>query len=85
MKKYEIAVIPGDGIGTEVVNEGLKVLQKVAELDGGISFQFTHFPWGCEYYLQKGEMMPKDGIRTLSNFDGIYLGAVGAPSVPDHI
>ena len=82
MKKYEIAVIPGDGIGTEVVNEGLKVLQKVAELDGGISFQFTHFPWGCEYYLQKGEMMPKDGIRTLSNFDGIYLGAVGAPSVP---
>ncbi len=85
MKTYKIAVIPGDGIGTEVVNEGIKVLNRVAELDGGFSFEFTHFPWGCEYYLEKGEMMPENGIELLSEFDAIYLGAVGAPTVPDHI
>lgn len=85
MKQYKIAVIPGDGIGTEVVNEGIKVLNRVAELDGGFTFEFTHFPWGCEYYLEKGEMMPENGIELLSEFDAIYLGAVGAPTVPDHI
>lgn len=85
MKQYKIAVIPGDDIGTEVVNEGIKVLNRVAELDGGFTFEFTHFPWGCEYYLEKGEMMPENGIELLSEFDAIYLGAVGAPTVPDHI
>lgn len=85
MKPYKIAVIAGDGIGPEVINEGVKVLKKTAELDGGFSFDFTYFPWGCEYYLKHGEMMPKDAIETLSNFDAIYLGAVGYPGVPDHI
>ena len=85
MKKYKIAVIPGDGIGPEVISEGVKVLKKVAELDGSFEFEFTQFPWGCEYYLEKGEMMPKDGIETLSDYDAIFLGAVGAPGVPDHI
>lgn len=85
MKKYKIAVIGGDGIGPEVIAEGIKVLNKVAELDGGFGFEFTEFPWGCEYYLEHGEMMPKNGIEILSKFDAIFLGAVGAPGVPDHV
>ena len=85
MDTYKIAVIAGDGIGPEVIAEGIKVLNKAAELDGGFRFEFTHFPWGCDYYLKNGEMMPKDGIETLSKFDAIFLGAVGDPKVPDHI
>ena len=85
MKKFRIAVIPGDGIGTEVVNEGIKVLKKVAELDGSFDFDFTHFPWGCEYYLKTGKMMDEDGLERLKSFDAIYLGAVGYPTVPDHL
>lgn len=85
MKKYNMAVIAGDGIGPEVIAEGVKVLDAVAALDGGFQFQWTYFPWGCEYYLEHGQMMPKDGIETLRGFDAIYLGAVGAPGVPDHI
>ena len=65
--------------------EGIKVLNKVAELDGTFAFEFTHFPWGCEYYLETGKMMDDDGIEQLKKFDAIYLGAVGAPGVPDHI
>ena len=84
-KIYRIAAIPGDGIGPEVVTEGIKVLERAAALDGGFSFQFTHFPWGCEYYLKNGRMMPPDGIDQLRGFDAILLGAVGAPGVPDHI
>ena len=85
MKIYNIAVIAGDGIGPEVLAEGIKVLNRVAELDGSFKFEFTHFPWGCEYYLKTGRMMPEDGIEQLSKFDAIYLGAVGYPGVPDHI
>ena len=84
-KIYKIAVIPGDGIGPEVIGEGVKILRKVAELDGSFSFEFTHFPWGCEYYLKHGRMMAEDGIAQLSKFDAIYLGAAGYPGVPDHI
>ena len=85
MTTYKIAVIAGDGIGPEVLAEGIKVLDRVAKLDGGFKFEFTHFPWGCEYYLKEGRMMPEDGIETLSKFDAIFLGAVGYPGVPDHI
>ena len=85
MKTYKIAVIAGDGVGPEVLAEGIKVLNKVAELDGTFAFEFTHFPWGCEYYLETGKMMDDDGIEQLKKFDAIYLGAVGAPGVPDHI
>lgn len=85
MKKYNIAVIPGDGIGPEVVAEGVKVMKKAAELDGRMSFDFTYFPWGCEYYLEHGKMIAEDGIEQLKSFDAIYLGAVGFPGVPDHI
>jgi tartrate dehydrogenase/decarboxylase/D-malate dehydrogenase len=82
---FKIAVIPGDGIGPEVTSEGVKVLKRVEELDGSIHFEFNDFPWGCEYYLKTGKMMADDGIEQLEGFDAIYLGAVGAPSVPDHI
>ena len=85
MKTYKIAVIAGDGIGPEVIAEGIKVLDTVAALDGRFKFEFTHFPWGCEYYKETGRMMAEDGIETLSKFDAIFLGAVGAPGVPDHI
>ena len=85
MIKHKIAVIAGDGIGPEVISEGVKVLKKVAELDGGFELEFTEFPWGCQYYLEHGRMMAEDGIETLKGFDAIFLGAVGYPGVPDHI
>ena len=85
MKTYKIATIPGDGIGPEVIDQGVKLLSYIAELDGTFNFEFTKFPWGCNYYLETGQMMDADGMETLSKFDAIYLGAVGAPGVPDHI
>ena len=85
MNVHKIAVIAGDGIGPEVIDEGIKVLKKTAELDGSFSFEFTYFPWGCNYYKETGRMMPEDGMEQLKNFDAIFLGAVGAPGVPDHI
>lgn len=85
MVTHKIAVIAGDGIGPEVIDEGIKVLNEVAKIDGGFSFEFTHFPWGCEYYKETGRMMAEDGIEQLKKFDAIFLGAVGAPGVPDHI
>lgn len=85
MKTYRMAAIPGDGIGPEVIREGIRVLDAVARLDGTFRFEWEHFPWGCEYYLKHGRMMAEDGLQTLSRFDAIYLGAVGAPGVPDHI
>lgn len=85
MQNHKIAVIGGDGIGPEVIGEGMRVLQRVARLDGTFAFDFTQYPWGCEYYLQTGRMMPEDGMAQLAQSDAIYLGAVGAPGVPDHI
>jgi tartrate dehydrogenase/decarboxylase / D-malate dehydrogenase len=85
MKQKNIALIPGDGIGPEVVSEGVKVLKMIEEIDPRLSFSFTEFPWGCEYYVETGKMMADDGIDQLKEFDAIYLGAVGYPGVPDHI
>ncbi|CAG9623323.1 tartrate dehydrogenase [Sutcliffiella rhizosphaerae] len=85
MRHYSIAVIPGDGIGPEVINESLKVLKTLEELHGGIRFSYEYFDWNCQYYLQNGRMMPKDGLEQLKNHDVILFGAVGDPSVPDHI
>ena len=85
MKTYNIAVIAGDGIGPEVITEAVKVLKTIAKIDGRFDMHFTEFPWGCEYYLKTGEMMPADGIEILSKYDAILLGAVGYPGVPDHI
>ncbi|WP_044469568.1 tartrate dehydrogenase [Mannheimia massilioguelmaensis] len=82
---HKIAVIAGDGIGPEVLTEGVKVLNCISQLDSNIQFDFTHFPWGCEFYSQTGKMMDDDGIEQLSQFDAIFLGAVGYPGVPDHI
>lgn len=85
MQTYKIAVVAGDGIGPEVIAEGVKVLNAVAALDGSFRFDFTHYPWGCEYYQQTGKMMADDGMERLAESDAIFLGAVGAPGVPDHI
>ena len=85
MNVHKIAVIAGDGIGPEVINEGIKVLKEVAKIDGSFGFDFTYFPWGCDYYKENGKMMADDGIEQLKKFDAIFLGAVGAPGVPDHI
>ena len=85
MKTHKIAVIAGDGIGPEVIAEGIKILNTAASLDGTFSFDFTHYPWGCEYYRQTGRMMAEDGMAQLAKHDAIFLGAVGAPGVPDHI
>ncbi len=85
MKTFKVAVIAGDGIGPEVLTEGIKVLDKVAELDGSFKVEYTHFPWGCEYYLKHGKMMDDNGMDKLKEYDAIYLGAVGFPGVPDHI
>ena len=85
MQTHKIAVIAGDGIGPEVIAQGVKVLEAAAKIDGTFEFEFTYFPWGCEYYKQTGKMMADDGIEQLSKFDTIFLGAVGAPGVPDHI
>ena len=85
MKTYKVAVIPGDGVGPEVIREGVRVLERVAQLDGSFRFEFTWFPWGCDYYKRTGRMMDADGMEQLRSFDAIFLGAVGAPDVPDHI
>ncbi len=85
MQRYKIAVIPGDGIGPEVVAEGIKALECAARLDGRFGFDFTYFPWGCEYWLESGHMMPDDGLDLLRGFDAIFLGAVGFPGVPDSV
>jgi tartrate dehydrogenase/decarboxylase / D-malate dehydrogenase len=81
----EIGVIGGDGIGPEVVRAGMKVLEVAASDDPSLELSFTEFPWGCEYYLEHGRMMPEDGLATLAACDEIYLGAVGWPTVPDHL
>ena len=85
MKKFKIAVIPGDGIGPEVVAEGIKVLKQIEKLDQTFTMEFDYFPWGCEYYLKNHKMMDEDGLERLKGYDAIYLGAVGYPTVPDHL
>ena len=84
MRSYKIAVIEGDGIGREVVPEGIRVLEAAARrFDLTLSCQ--HFDWSCETYLRTGRMMPADGLEQLRSFDAIYLGAIGYPGVPDHV
>lgn len=83
MKTYRIALLPGDGIGKEVVPAGVRVLEAAA--GGDFKLEFTAFDWGCEFYLRTGRMMPEDGLGQLRPFDAVYLGAIGDPRVPDHI
>ena len=82
--RYRIAAIPGDGIGKEVVPEGVRVLERVASRFD-ISFAWETFPWSCEAYLKTGVMIPADGLERLKAFDAVFLGAVGWPGVPDHV
>jgi tartrate dehydrogenase/decarboxylase/D-malate dehydrogenase len=84
MKTFHIAVIPGDGIGKEVVPEGIRVLEAAGERFG-FRFNWHNFDWSCETYIKAGKMMPDDGLRQLRPYDAIFLGAVGHPSVPDHV
>jgi len=85
MPTFTIAVIPGDGVGIEVVAEGRKVLEAVARRERNLRLRFTTFPWGSGYYRKQGRMMPAEALDTLRRFDAIYLGAIGDPSIPDHI
>lgn len=84
MSNHKIAVIRGDGIGVDVVEEALKVLEALAPKHG-IKWDFTEFPWSSDFYFKHGEMMPSDGVEQLAGFDGIFLGAVGHPDIQDHI
>jgi tartrate dehydrogenase/decarboxylase/D-malate dehydrogenase len=83
-KTYKIAAIPGDGIGREVVPEGMRVLE-AAGRRFGFALQWREFDWSCERYAKTGSMMPADGLELLRANDAIFLGAVGFPGVPDHV
>src|SRR6185295_10105994 len=85
MRHFRIAVIPGDGIGQEVVAAGIEVLEACAQRDGGFAFELDRFDWGSDYYKTHGRMMPEDGLGRIRNHDAILFGAVGAPDVPDHV
>src|SRR5258706_12743007 len=83
-RTHNIAIIAGDGIGREVIPAGISALE-AATRGTGVSLSFTELPWGCDYYAKTGRMMDEDGFDRVAAFDAIYLGAIGAPSVPDHI
>ncbi|MGO8834611.1 MAG: tartrate dehydrogenase [Roseiarcus sp.] len=85
MRRFRIAVIPGDGIGKEVIPAGLEVLAATARRDGGFDLAFDHFGWGSDHFKATGLMMPQDGLDQIRNHEAIYFGAVGAPDVPDHV
>lgn len=85
-QSFRIAAIPADGVGSEVVAAGRRVLDAVQRTSSGqFTFDWTEFPWGSHYYAKTGRMMPVDGLDILKGFDAIYFGAVGWPSVPDHV
>jgi tartrate dehydrogenase/decarboxylase / D-malate dehydrogenase len=84
MTTYNIASIPGDGIGPEVVSSALQVLDVLGEIHN-FKLSVTEFPWSCAYHLEHGHMMPGNGLEILKPFDAIMLGAVGWPTVPDHV
>jgi tartrate dehydrogenase/decarboxylase / D-malate dehydrogenase len=81
---YRIALVPGDGIGAEVIAEGVRVLEALAS-GFGFKLEMERFPYSCQHYVEHGAMMPPDGIDRLRPFDAIFLGAVGYPGVPDHV
>lgn len=86
MKKFRIAVLPGDGIGMEVMPFGIGVLETIARKTGSLGFEWQNFPWGSDYYQKTGRMMPVNTLQILSDFDAIYFGAIGMPAIiPDHI
>ena len=85
MKTYSIAAIPGDGIGPEVVDAGVEVLQAVAKRDGGFAVHVDRFDWGGDYYKKHGRMMPENGRDLIARHDAILFGSAGHPDIPDHI
>jgi tartrate dehydrogenase/decarboxylase / D-malate dehydrogenase len=85
VERFTVALIPGDGVGQEVTPAGVRVLEAAARRDGTFALECEELPWGSEYYLAHGRMMPEDGLSVLRRFDAIYLGAVGTPQVPDHV
>ena len=85
MSSYRLALIPGDGIGREVIPAAVRVLNRAAEVTGSFSLSTHEFAWSCEHYLRTGSMMDADGLARLADFDAIFLGAVGFPNVPDHV
>ena len=84
MSDYKISLIPGDGIGKEVMPEGVRVLE-AAGRKFDIQFGWKEYDWSCETFHRTGRMMPEDGIEQVRSCDAIYLGAVGYPGVPDHV
>ncbi len=85
MKTYRIALVPGDGIGKEVISAGREVLQALAGTANTFQFEFTHFDWGGDYYRRHGAMMPPDGLDALRGMDAILFGSAGDPEIPDHV
>ena len=85
MRRYRIAAIPGDGIGTEVIAAGVEALAACAKRDGGFEVAFDHFDWGSERYKKTGAFMPANGLDLIRQHDAILFGSAGAPDVPDHI
>ena len=85
MTEYNLALIPGDGVGPEVVAEGKKILGALSDLEPDLNFTYTEFPWGSAYYRETGKMMPEDGLSEVEKCDAILFGAVGDPNIPDHI
>lgn len=85
MNEYKIATLPGDGIGKEIMPYAVEVLQAAAQKSGAFQLALTSYPWGCEYYLETGEVMPKDGIEVLRPYDAIYFVAAGHPAVTDYL
>jgi tartrate dehydrogenase/decarboxylase/D-malate dehydrogenase len=85
MREYQIAAIPADGIGPEVITAGLQTLETLQQRCGDFKLRVQYFDWGSNYYKAHGLMMPEDGLAQLRAFDAIFFGAVGAPDVPDHI
>ncbi len=85
MQTYRIAAIPADGIGPEVIDAGLQVLDALSARDGGFALDVKQYDWGSDHFRRHGVMMPEDGLAQLTTQDAIFFGAVGAPDVPDHV
>src|SRR5918911_1128617 len=84
MQTYRIAVIPGDGIGREVLPAAIRVLETAGDVDG-FRFEWEQFPWGAEHYFTHGQMMPSDALERLRGFDAIFFGAVGDRRIQDNV